>query len=103
MVLGEFIRDLSQKGRADAFLALCPDLTLLARLDAAAGVAEETVGEYVESAVRRFANQAGDEDWLALVNATSRERDPGRSCLTLMLAWALRQDEARNEGPVGAI
>jgi len=98
MVLGEIIRDLSREGRAAAFLALCPDLTLLARLDAAARFYEEPVGEYVEGAVRRFANQAGDEDWLALMNAIERASDPGISCLTVMLAWSLKQDEALKTG-----
>jgi hypothetical protein len=42
--------------------------------------------------VRRFSIFADDEDWLALMTALERARDPGAACLRQMLAWSLRHD-----------
>jgi len=51
---------------------------------------------YAAGAVRRFANLASSEDWLALMNAIERADDPGLDCLTHMLNWSLKRDEAEN-------
>ena len=47
--------------------------------------------------MRRFADFADDEDWLALMTALERAPDPGAACLRQMLAWSLRHD-AKNDG-----
>ena len=51
-------------------------------------------GEYAAGAVRRFANLAVSEDWLGLMNVIERAGDPGIDCLTYMVKWSLKQDEA---------
>ena len=94
MQLGEIIRDFSEHAAAAEALLACGDLTLLARVGEAAGRYEETVGEYASGSVRRFANLASSEDWLALMNAIERADDPGFRCLTHMLHWSLKRDEA---------
>ena len=98
MLLGEIIRDFSQETGATEALLCCKDLTLLAKLGEAAERYEESVGEYAAGAVRRFANLATSEDWLNLMNVIERAEDPGTDCLTVMMKWSLKQDEAA--GPV---
>jgi hypothetical protein len=96
MNLGEIIRNFSEEATANEALLALGDLSLLARVGRSAGHYEETAGEYAAGAVRRFANLALSEDWLALMNAIERTDEPGLQCLTHMLQWSLRQDEAEN-------
>ena len=101
MLLGEIIRDFSEETRATEALLSCNDVTLLARVGEAAQRYEETVGEYAAGAVRRFANLATSEDWLGLMNAIERADDPGMNCLTVMMKWSLKQDEAPSPAQSG--
>lgn len=48
----------------------------------------------LSGAVRRFANLAGSEDWLGLMNVVERTDDPGTGCLVYMVNWSLKKDEA---------
>ncbi|PDT75855.1 hypothetical protein [Bradyrhizobium sp. C9] len=99
MQLGQIIRNLSEEAAAADALLSCGDLTLVARIGSAADRFDETVGEYAAGAVRRFANLALSEDWLALMNAVERADDPGFRCLTHMLHWSLKRDEAQDVVP----
>lgn len=94
MQLGEIIRGFSDEARAAEALIACGDIVLLARVDAMTSRFEESIGEYASGAVRRFANLAGSEDWLGLMNVLERAADPGVGCLTYMVGWSLKQDEA---------
>ncbi|HLZ01185.1 MAG TPA: hypothetical protein VKR55_03430 [Bradyrhizobium sp.] len=94
MQLGEIIRNFSEEARADEALLACSDLVLLARIGEMAGRFDETIAEYAAGAVRRFANLASSEDWLALMNTIERSDDPGIDTLSHMLNWSLKQDEA---------
>jgi len=94
MQLGEIVRSFSEEAPASEALLGCNDIVLLARVGEAAGRFEETVGEYAAGAVRRFANLAVSEDWLGLMNVIERANDPGIGCLTYMVKWSLKQDDA---------
>lgn len=94
MQLGEIIRGFNDEARATEALIACGDIVLLARVDAMTSRFGESVGEYASGAVRRFANLAGSEDWLGLMNVLERVTDPGTGCLTYMVGWSLKQDEA---------
>ena len=94
MLLGDIIRDFSEEAKADEALLACGDLALVASVAAAADRHEETAGEYAASAVRRFADQAANEDWLGPMNVIERADNPGIECLTFMVRWSLKQDEA---------
>jgi hypothetical protein len=96
MHLGEIIRNFSEEATANEALLAVGDLSLLARVGESARRHEETVGEYAAGAVRRFANLASSEDWLALMNAIERADEPGMRCLTQMLHWSLKRDEAQS-------
>lgn len=94
MQLGEIIRSFSEEASANEALLACSDIVLFARVGAAAGRYDETVGEYAAGAVRRFANLAVSEDWLGLMNVIERASDPGTDCLSYMVKWSLKRDEA---------
>jgi hypothetical protein len=94
MQLGEIIKGFAEEDSVSEALLACNDIVLLARVGEAAGRYEETVGEYAAGAVRRFANLAVSEDWLGLMNVIERANDPGTDCLTYMVEWSLKQDEA---------
>ncbi len=99
MQLGEIIRNFSEEATANEALLALGDLSLLARVGESARHYDETVGEYAAGAVRRFANLASSEDWLALMNAIERTDEPGQRCLTHMLHWSLKRDEAESAPP----
>lgn len=94
MQLGEIIRNLSDDDAAHEALLGCEDVVLFAQVRDTAGRYDESVGEYAAGAVRRFANLAGSEDWLGLMNIVERAIDPGRDCLAYMVRWSLKQDTA---------
>jgi hypothetical protein len=94
MLLGDVLRNLQDETLAMQNLAAMNDLLLLARVRNAAGLLGETPGEYAVNSVRGFANQAGDEDWLALMTAIANSGDAGQTCLARMINWALRRDTA---------
>jgi hypothetical protein len=91
--LGEIIRSFSEEAPANEALLACNDIVLFAQVGNAAGRFDETIGEYAAGAVRRFANLAGSEDWLGLMNVVERADDPGIDCLTYMVKWSLKHDE----------
>jgi hypothetical protein len=95
MLLGELLRDLQDETLAMETLAAMNDVVLLVRVRDAATLLAETPGEYAANSVRSFANQAGDEDWLALMTAIETSADAGQTCLARMIGWALRRDVAR--------
>jgi hypothetical protein len=82
------------ENEADAVLALdaLADLPLFVEVADMGERHDETPGEYVANASRRFATGAGDEDWLGLMTAMERADDPARAALERMLRWALDRD-----------
>jgi hypothetical protein len=94
MLLGDLLRELEDEMPAMGTLAAMNDLLLLARVRDAASPMGETPGEYAANSVRAFANNAGDEDWLALMTAIENSGDAGQTCLSHMINWALRRDTA---------
>lgn len=94
MQLGALLNQLSDEGDAASALEALGDVILLAEIQAMGERHEETPGEYVANASRRFAARADDEDWLALMTAIERADDPARVVLGRMLRWALAQDAA---------
>lgn len=94
MQLGSIISELEDDVHASEVLAASGDVILLARVNDMAGRFAEEPAEYVTGAVRRFANLAGDEDWLSLMNTVERSADPGVACLVHMIGWSLKRDAA---------
>lgn len=92
MQLGDIVARLNDDAAAAEALLGCGDLALLVEVSDVAGRFGETPGDYAAGSVRRFANAAGDEDWLALMTALERTDDPARTCLVKMVSWSLARD-----------
>lgn len=92
MMLSSVLTGLSDDtGAANALVAL-GNLVLLAQVHAAAVQHDETPGEYVSGAGRRFAAFASSEDWLTLMTALEKTDDPSSACLDKMVRWSLKRD-----------
>ena len=94
MLLGDMLRNLQDETQATEVLIGMNDLVRLAHVQECAARYDETAGEYAANAVRGFANQASDEDWLALTTAIENADDAAQICLSRMIDWALKQDSA---------
>jgi hypothetical protein len=49
----------------------------------------ETLGAFAQTALQRFAAEAGDEDWVTLLGALARADDPAAVCLKRALTYVL--------------
>ncbi len=94
MLLGQVIERLVDEGFASETLLALGDLPLLVDVEAAGRKEGISAAVYAAAAARRFASQAADDDWLALMTALERADDPGAACLRQMLVWSLRLDAA---------
>jgi hypothetical protein len=101
MQLGTLIASLEDEQQAATALEALQDIVLFARIDAAGAAYDEPPGAYVANAARRFAALAGDQDWLAVMNAVETSDDPGRAVLRRMLVWALDADTKAEGGGCG--
>ena len=102
MSLGMLMNRLESETDAAASLEALQDLALFVRVETMGAAFEETPGEYVANAARRYARLASDEDWLQLMGAMERAHDPGREALARMLGWALARDDNQLKGSVDA-
>jgi len=100
MTVSVFAR-LDNEGAAAAAAAAAADADLLAQVDAARALHEESRGEYVSNAVRRFSALASDADFTTLKGTLERAEDPELSALKTMLVWAARRDLAAAEAAPG--
>ena len=94
MQLGALLSSLDDETNAAAALDAIGDLVLYAEVLEAGACYDESLGQYVSAAVRRYASRASDEDWLGLMTAVEKGDNPGRAVLQRILRWALAQDAA---------
>jgi len=94
MTLGDLLNRFADQAEAEAAIMAIGDVALLAEVAAVRDGQGESTGEYASGAVRRFANLAADEDWLALMTAIENAGDPATACLASMLRWSMRRDRA---------
>ena len=99
MMLSTVLAALSDETGAAIALVGLGDIVLLAEVNAASLEHDETSGEYVSGAARRFAALATGEDWLALMTDLETTDDPSRTCLDKMVRWSLKRDAASHEQP----
>lgn len=93
MLVSDLFRQLSDADKAYAALLDLGDVVLIGQVHHAGIQHDETVGEYVYGAVRRFSNLALDEDWLRLSTALQRSQSPAATCLQMMMVWAVTNDQ----------
>lgn len=101
MLLGTIMQQLKNETTSSEALLSLGDIVLIAEVDAARAPHDETVGEYVSGAVKRFAQLAGDDDWLRLMTALEKSDRPAATCLTNMLRWSISRDTRENEPTSG--
>ena len=98
MLLGEVLKGLEDEVVATEVLVGLDDLPLMVEVENAAERLHESTPAYAIEAVRRFEAFADDEDWVSLMGALARSRDPGNTCLRHMLTWSLRVDRENHAG-----
>jgi hypothetical protein len=86
MLLGDIIARLKDDTVAGEALFALGDLSLTARVLAAAAEADMPPGEFASHMVGRFVRNASDEDWLTLVGLMARAADPGQVFLRQVLS-----------------
>jgi hypothetical protein len=94
MLLSAILKHLSDESDAVAALLDLGDLVLVGEVEAVRLQHQESVGDYVIGATRRFAGQASDADWLRLTTALEGCSAPASACLHTMLTWAVAQDRS---------
>jgi hypothetical protein len=99
MQLGTLMEHLSHEDDAATALEALGDIFLFAEVQATGERYEETPGEYVANAARRFAALGSDEDWLGLMTAMENSADPAKAALERMLRWALKADAVKGASP----
>lgn len=90
MLLGDLLARFETPSFAEETVLAIGDLNLLARMRARAEAEGESLGEFAQGAVRRFAAEASDEDWVSLVGALARASDPGAVCLKAAFNYVTR-------------
>lgn len=102
MHLGDLIARLGEENDAALALESLGDMMLFAEVQDVGAWHDETPGEYVAAAARRFAALASDEDWLSVMNALERADEPSKAVLDRMLRWAIARDRAEAAAPEDA-
>ncbi len=93
MLLGDVIASFDDDAIAAETALRLGDPTTLNRMRQHAEANGVGVGEYAQSAVRRFADGATDEEWVSLIGAMGHTDDPGAVCLQRAFAYVIREDE----------
>ncbi len=88
MLLSDLIAELSDATAAHEVIIRVGDLALLTQLRERAEADGLDLGAYAARAVVHYASQASGEDWVTLMGAMNRARDPGVVFLHHALAHA---------------
>lgn len=93
MHLGTLIvQRLASENDAAAALEALGDILLFTEVQQMGAHYDESPGEYVANAARRFAALGADEDWMDLMTAMERGPNPAHAALEKMLRWSLKHD-----------
>jgi hypothetical protein len=92
MLLGDLLTRFTDESIAAEAIMQLGDLALLASVREQAQARGLEVGAFAAAAVRRYASEASDEEWVMLLGAMNRDPDPGIVCFKRALAYALGAD-----------
>ena len=81
MLLGDVLACFDDEAVAAETISRVGDLVVTARLCERAEAEGQSLGAFAAGAVRRFAAEASDEQWVTLMGALARAEDPGAVCL----------------------
>jgi hypothetical protein len=89
MLLGDLLSRFSDESVAAEAIANLGDLPLMARLSEQAEASGLTLGAFAAGAMRRYAAEASEEEWVTLMGSLRRAPDPGTVCLRRAFAHVL--------------
>lgn len=92
MLLGDLLARFRDEAVAIETVLGCGDLVLIAGLMEQATLSGQSLGGYAAGAVRRYAADASDEEWVTLMGALSRADDPGDICMRRAFDHVLKED-----------
>lgn len=92
-MLGDLLANLTDEAAALEAIFGAGDLNLLAAARERAAREGLALGAYVAQTVRRYANEASDEEWVTLLGLLNRSPDPGSVCLKRALAHGLAEPQ----------
>jgi hypothetical protein len=102
MQLGDLIARFGDEAEAEEAILALSDLALLAQLRRRAEADGLALGAYAAAAVNHYAAVASDEEWITLMGALGRARDPGAIFLSRALAHAVAPPDDALARPAGA-
>jgi predicted HTH transcriptional regulator len=92
MLLGDLLSRLSDESVAtETILGFC-DIALIANFRERAAANGQSLGAYTGGAVRRYAAEASDEEWVTLMGALSAAKDPGLVLMQRAFEYILKRD-----------
>jgi hypothetical protein len=98
VLLGDLVARFADETVAEEAILGLSDLALLAALRARAETSGLDLGAYAAAAVNRYASDASDEEWVTLIGAMGRARDPGAVYLERALGYAIGHRARDAEG-----
>ena len=90
MMLGDLLAELSDETAATEAILSVDDLPMLAAMREQAQADGLDLPAYVAAAMRRYASEASDEEWITLMGLINRASDPGVVCLKRAFGHALQ-------------
>ncbi len=99
MLLGDLLSRFTDESIAAETIVGLGDLPLMARLSEQAEASGLSLGAYAAGAMRRYAAEASEEEWVTLMGMLRRAPDPGATCLHRALAHAVAEsNQAQGAG-----
>ena len=90
MLLGDLLARFDDESLATEAILSLGDQSLLATLRERADADGLQLGTLAVAAVQRYSAEASDEEWIALMGALARSKDPGLTCLKRALLHVTR-------------
>ena len=97
MQLGDVIARFEDDAFVSETLFALDDLTLTARITAAAVEENVSAGEFAAQAVGQFVNGASDEEWLTLIGLMSRADNPGQASAACAIECFARRNAVADD------
>jgi hypothetical protein len=91
MLLGDVLALFADDSVATETILGLGDLALIALLREQAEANDLTLGAFAAGAVRCYAAEASDEEWVTLMGALGRAQDPGAVCMRRAFSHALQR------------
>jgi len=90
MLLGDLLNAFDDEAVAAETILRVGDVALIAAMRKQAEAHGLSLGAFAAATVRRYADEASDEEWATLIGQMGRADDPGAVCLRRAFAQAAR-------------